>query len=169
MAHLKMGVSRKQNTSNFSKNEYFLPPCTHTYTYSFFGKFDLSCFLETPVLRFTLFPYYRRCNGNRIFGLKINIFELFSKFVDSIILKLKLMKGIKKEVNVSVFDVQGKFILCPKSHKDLLQIFWLDLSEWQENGRRKLGKNDCFWFLMEVLITPNQLKSTLNISLHLLH
>ena len=120
MAHLKMGVSRKQNTSNFSKNEYFLPPCTHTYTYSFFGKFDLSCFLETPVLRFTLFPYYRRCNGNRIFGLKINIFELFSKFVDSIILKLKLMKGIKKEVNVSVFDVQGKFILCSKSHKDLL-------------------------------------------------
>ena len=27
---------------------------------SFFGKFDLLCFLETPVLRFALLPYYRR-------------------------------------------------------------------------------------------------------------
>ena len=25
----------------------------------FFGKFDLLCFLETPVLRFALLPYYR--------------------------------------------------------------------------------------------------------------
>ena len=27
---------------------------------SFFGKFGVLCFLETPVLRFTLLPYYRR-------------------------------------------------------------------------------------------------------------
>ena len=27
---------------------------------SFFGKFDVLCFLETPVLRFALLPYYRR-------------------------------------------------------------------------------------------------------------
>ena len=27
---------------------------------SFFGKFDMLCILETPVLRFTLLPYYRR-------------------------------------------------------------------------------------------------------------
>ena len=26
---------------------------------SFLGKFDVFCFLETPVLRFTLVPYYR--------------------------------------------------------------------------------------------------------------
>ena len=26
--------------------------------YSFLGKFDVFCFLETPVLRFTLLPYY---------------------------------------------------------------------------------------------------------------
>ena len=27
---------------------------------SFFGKFGVLCFLETPVLRFALMPYYRR-------------------------------------------------------------------------------------------------------------
>ena len=27
---------------------------------SFFGKFGMLCFLETPVLRFALLPYYRR-------------------------------------------------------------------------------------------------------------
>ena len=31
MANLKTGVSRKQSASNFPKNEYFLPPDTHTY------------------------------------------------------------------------------------------------------------------------------------------
>ena len=29
---------------------------------SFFGKSDVLCFLVTPVLRFTLLPYYRRIN-----------------------------------------------------------------------------------------------------------
>ena len=28
--------------------------------YSFFGKFGVLCFLETPVLRFDLLPYYRK-------------------------------------------------------------------------------------------------------------
>ena len=28
--------------------------------YSFFRKFGMFCFLETPVLRFALLPYYRR-------------------------------------------------------------------------------------------------------------
>ena len=28
--------------------------------HDFFGKFDLLCFLETPVLRFALLPNYRR-------------------------------------------------------------------------------------------------------------
>ena len=52
---------------NFPKNEHFLPPDTHTYICvsggkkcSFFGKFSMLCFLETPVLRFALLPYYRR-------------------------------------------------------------------------------------------------------------
>ena len=61
------GVSRKQSTPDFPKNEYFLPPGTHMYVCvsgskkcSFFGKFGVLCFLETPVLRFALLPYYRQ-------------------------------------------------------------------------------------------------------------
>ena len=30
MANLKRGVSRKQSTQNFPKNEHFLPPVRHT-------------------------------------------------------------------------------------------------------------------------------------------
>ena len=58
-------VSRKQSTPNFPKNELFLPPRTHTYVRnggkkcSFFGKFGVLCFCETPILRFALLPYYR--------------------------------------------------------------------------------------------------------------
>ena len=46
-ANLKTGVSRKQSTSNFK-------------------KFDVLCFLETPVLRFALSPYYRRIRSYQI-------------------------------------------------------------------------------------------------------
>ena len=31
MANLKRGVSKKQSTQNFPKNEHFLPPVTHTH------------------------------------------------------------------------------------------------------------------------------------------
>ena len=58
-----MGVSRKQSTPNFPKNEHFLPPDTHTYVCVsgvnkclFFGKLGVLCFLEIPVLRFALLP-----------------------------------------------------------------------------------------------------------------
>ena len=60
-------VSRKQRKPHFPKNEHFLPPDTHTYMCvsrgkkcSFFGKFGMLCFLETPILKFALLPYYRR-------------------------------------------------------------------------------------------------------------
>ena len=39
---------------------------------SFFGKFDVLCFLETPVLRLALLPCYRRIGkkrANNILGL----------------------------------------------------------------------------------------------------
>ena len=65
LTNLKTGISRKQRTSNFPKNEHFLPPDTHTYLCIsggkkclFFGKFVVLYFLETPVLRFALLPYY---------------------------------------------------------------------------------------------------------------
>ena len=54
-ANLKTGVSRKQSTQNFPKNEHFLLPNTDTYVCVsvfkkclFFGKFGVLCFLETP-------------------------------------------------------------------------------------------------------------------------
>ena len=61
-ANLKTGVSRKQSTPNFPKNEYFLPPDTHTWgkKCSFLGKCSVLCFLETPVLRLALLPYFQR-------------------------------------------------------------------------------------------------------------
>ena len=49
-ANLKTGASRKQSTPNFPKNEH--KKC------SFFGKFGVLCFLEEPVLRFALLPYW---------------------------------------------------------------------------------------------------------------
>ena len=55
-ANLKTGVSRKQSTSNFPKNEHFLPTDAQTYVkkYLFFGKFDVLCFLENT--RFEISP-----------------------------------------------------------------------------------------------------------------
>ena len=61
--NLKTGVSKKQSMLNFPKNEHFFPPDTHVSEgkkCSFFRKFGVLCFLETPVLRFTLLPIYRR-------------------------------------------------------------------------------------------------------------
>ena len=59
--------SVQQSTPNTPKNEHFLPPNTDAYVCvsgykkcSFFGKFGMLCFLETPVLTFALLPYYRR-------------------------------------------------------------------------------------------------------------
>ena len=49
--------------------------------YSLFGKFDVFWFLETPVLRFALLPYYRRCvfhpNCNKVsHSCSVFIFKL---------------------------------------------------------------------------------------------
>ena len=49
-----MGVSRKESTPNF-------PVCVSGGKKGlFFGKLGVLCFIETPVLRFALLPYYRR-------------------------------------------------------------------------------------------------------------
>ena len=78
-ANLKKGVSRKQNTPNFPKNEHFSLPDTHKLfsccilteygdntcvsggkKCSFFGKFGELCFLETrlEILPFSLLPTF---------------------------------------------------------------------------------------------------------------
>ena len=61
------GCFKKAKHAKISKKKHFLPPDTHTYvcvsggkTCLFFGNFGVLCFLETPVLRFALLPYYRR-------------------------------------------------------------------------------------------------------------
>ena len=51
------------------------------------------------------------------FGLKIKIFEHFSKSVHQIFLKLYLLAGIEKQVKVTVFGFERKFILCSKQGK----------------------------------------------------
>ena len=63
----KTGVSRKQSTPNFPKNQDFLPPDMYTYVCvsggkkcSFFGNLGVLCFFETPVLRFAHLPIYRQ-------------------------------------------------------------------------------------------------------------
>ena len=53
---------KKTKHTIFSEKRTFL----RTFTYQgvrnvrFFGKFDVLCFLETPVLRFAFLPYYQR-------------------------------------------------------------------------------------------------------------
>ena len=58
-------VFQENSTSNFRKNEHFIPRDTHTYVCvsqgkecSFFREFDVLCFLEAPVLWFVLLSYY---------------------------------------------------------------------------------------------------------------
>ena len=64
--NLKTGISRKQSTPNFPKNEHFLLLDMHKLCVSggkkcsFFGKFGVLCFLETPDLRFARLPYFQR-------------------------------------------------------------------------------------------------------------
>ena len=55
---------------------------------SFFRKFGVLCFLETPVLRFALLPYYRRTNNESSPSKgankkKENIWQHHSKVIDN--------------------------------------------------------------------------------------
>ena len=61
------GYFKKTKHGKFSEKRTFLTPDRYKYVRvsggmkcSFFGKFGVLCFLETPVLRFALLPYYRR-------------------------------------------------------------------------------------------------------------
>ena len=44
-ANLKTEASRKQTTSNFPKNDHFLPPDTHTYVRNVRFSENLLCFV----------------------------------------------------------------------------------------------------------------------------
>ena len=63
----RKGCFRKTKHIKFSKKRTFLTPWYAHVRVSIrgleifaFGKFDVLCFLETPVLRFTHFSFYRR-------------------------------------------------------------------------------------------------------------
>ena len=53
------GCFKKTKRYKFSEKRAFVTPVSGGKKYSFFGKIDLLCFLETPVLRFVLLLYYR--------------------------------------------------------------------------------------------------------------
>ena len=66
----KRVLQESKARQNIRKKKHFLPPDTHTHVCVsegkkclFFGNFGVLCFLETPVLRFALLPYYQRNIG----------------------------------------------------------------------------------------------------------
>ena len=82
------GCFKKTKHAKFYENyekRTFLPPDMHTYVCvsggkkcPFFRKFDVLCFLETPVLRFVLLPYYRRNDNLTWFPFLIRLIFFFS-------------------------------------------------------------------------------------------
>ena len=59
---LRTGVSIKESTPNFPKSKHFLRACAYqgVRNVRFREIWSKICFLETPVSRFALLPYYRR-------------------------------------------------------------------------------------------------------------
>ena len=62
MGESQNGCFKKIKHAKFSEKRTFLTPWyAHVKKcQGFFGKFGVLCFLETPVLRFALLPYYRQ-------------------------------------------------------------------------------------------------------------
>ena len=147
-----MGVSRKQSTPSFPKDEHFLSPNKHRHECvsgsnkcSFFGKFGVLCFLETLVLGIGLLPYYRRYLVNWIplgywqkedlhtiindvDGFCENIAETFkSKFSEQVAERMELikMKTVTKK------DHAKKYISVWTSERDER---FSKVSKWQSCG-----------------------------------
>ena len=105
---------KKESTPNFPKNEHFLLPDTHTKHFlppdthkyvcvsggkncSFFGKFGVLSFLETPVLRFALLPYYWRKN-TRV--NKVNIIRSIYVILCTIWYNLHNSKNVRNSLKI---------------------------------------------------------------------
>ena len=57
---------KKTKHAKYSANRTFLTPeYQGVRNVHFFGKFDVLCFLETPVLRFAFLSYYRQIAFNK--------------------------------------------------------------------------------------------------------
>ena len=130
-----MGVSRKQSTPNFPKNEHFLPPDTHTYVCVtgakkclFFGKFGELCFLKTPIMRFAFLPYYRRSDSI--------IFLLLTEIAD------------KTGLTNSTFNFNPSFSLnsaiCEIESTNVFEHLWLNILNhlWEKQPTR----SSCWWY-----------------------
>ena len=107
----------------FRKNEHFLPTDRHTHVCEsggkiclLFGKFDVLCFLVTPVLRLANVPYYQRwllslARIDEICLRKFNLANLelqFSKIIFSNVHPQSFMneksgKSFIREINVTGF------------------------------------------------------------------
>ena len=77
---------------------------------SFFGKFDVLCFLETPVLRFFLLSYYRRIYVfNQEGGLKDVIVLSYMHWNEG---KLKFMQLLVTGTSYAhvIFKVRNHFV-----------------------------------------------------------
>ena len=79
MANLKTGVSGKQNTPNFPKNQHFLPPDTHTYVW-YNTRFEIRPFDSLPTIcevGFILFTSIRVPYNVALFSLFKEIVRCF--------------------------------------------------------------------------------------------
>ena len=106
-ANLKTGVSRKQSTPNFLKNEHFL--CVSD------GK---KCFLETTVLRFALLPYYQRMSPLLLLVLIILI-VLAILLQPPTVHKMLLLSSLS--VKTLTLQTNKNFKTCSKKEKNLLE------------------------------------------------
>ena len=64
----------------------------------FFGKFGLLCFLETPVLRFALFPCYRQINlaeNGKNVSNDIDLCKIFNCFFSNIASEFHIFKAFE--------------------------------------------------------------------------
>ena len=73
------GCFKKTKQVKFSeKGTFFTYVCVSgSKKCSFFGKFCVHCFLETPVLRFALLAYYRRFLTFRVLSYEISFFKKY--------------------------------------------------------------------------------------------
>ena len=89
------GCFKKTKHTKFSEKWNISYPLirTHTCAYQgvrnvrFFGKFDVLCFLETPVFRFALLPYCRRNNAFD-FGRDVRKKKSSNSLVSILLLKI---------------------------------------------------------------------------------
>ena len=84
---------------------------------SFFGKFDVLCFLETPVLRFALLPYYRRLMASALSSYRPGLSRYskkclppYMKSLNAIVVNLKNPTLFKNGEN-SLFGKENEMLV----------------------------------------------------------